>query len=401
MGEDRVNEQVSRRQVFYIPGFDPNPPRRYRELFRREAQIQANLSGYKIAQRPAEGHGPSAWQVDAEFDGTKVRTLYEVLVWSDIVKASMVPSFWNIFVRSLLYYLRYIYSGALWRMIRIRPGPAVAALYPPIVILTQLGLTAAAGFVVANFVSTLVGIGPGVIVAAGTMWALLRLWRYVDRWLYAQYLILDYGYFARDNGQVPHELRTRLSEFADQIEASLADNPDEILLIGHSSGANMAVIVADDLVRRGVADKTSFALLTLAHSIPMTSFMPWAQDTRSALRFLSVQDNFTWADVSAPGDGACFALADPVAVTGVATPDQKWPIVISAAFRKTLSPEQLRHLRWRFFKRHFQYLCAFASPGAYDFFAITAGPIALSERVASWHPSPSRISRVFSGYHDV
>ena len=32
---------VRRRKVFYLPGFDPVPPRRYRELYRREGVQQA------------------------------------------------------------------------------------------------------------------------------------------------------------------------------------------------------------------------------------------------------------------------------------------------------------------------------------------------------------------------
>jgi hypothetical protein len=54
---------------------------------------------------------------------------------------------------------------------------------------------------------------------------------------------------------------------------------------------------------------------------------------------MSAQRQITWVDVTAPGDGCTFALCDPVAVTGVAPPDQKWPLVLSAAFSQTLSAE--------------------------------------------------------------
>ena len=36
---------VTRRVIFYVPGFDPFPLRRYRELYRAEAQRQAALAG--------------------------------------------------------------------------------------------------------------------------------------------------------------------------------------------------------------------------------------------------------------------------------------------------------------------------------------------------------------------
>ncbi len=53
--------------------------------------------------------------------------------------------------------------------------------------------------------------------------------------------------------------------------------------------------------------------------------------------------------------------------------------MISAAFTQTLSPERWKELRWRFFRLHFQYLCAFDRPGDYDYFQITAGPLTLGE----------------------
>jgi hypothetical protein len=97
--------------------------------------------------------------------------------------------------------------------------------------------------------------------------------------------------------------------------------------------------------------------------------------------------------VTAPGDGCAFALCDPVAVTGVAPEGQRWPLVISAAFSQTLSPARWKALRWRFFRLHFQYLCAFDRPGDYDYFQITAGALTLGQRFAGRAPSRSRITR--------
>ena len=80
----------------------------------------------------------------------------------------------------------------------------------------------------------------------------------------------------------------------------------------------------------------------------MVSFLPKAHRLRADLAFLSVQEELAWVDVTAPGDGCAFALCDPVAVSGVAPPAKKWPLVLSAAFTKTLSPDRWKELRWRF-----------------------------------------------------
>ena len=77
----------------------------------------------------------------------------------------------------------------------------------------------------------------------------------------------------------------------------------------------------------------------------------------------------------------------------MAGPDQKWPLVLSAAYTQTLSPERQRAIRNRWFRLHFQYLCAFDRPGDYDYFAITAGPRTLAQRFGGRKPSPGRITR--------
>jgi hypothetical protein len=94
-----------------------------------------------------------------------------------------------------------------------------------------------------------------------------------------------------------------------------------------------------------------------------------------------------------------------VAVTGVATGAQRWPLVISAAFSQTLSPARWKALRRRYFRLHFQYLCAFdnlgGGAGDYDYFRITAGPLTLAERFRGRKPSASRIATPLSPFRDA
>jgi len=92
------------------------------------------------------------------------------------------------------------------------------------------------------------------------------------------------------------------------------------------------------------------------------------------------------------------ALCDPVAVSGQDDGTQAWPLVLSAAFTQTLSAERWQALRWRFFRLHFQYLCAFDRPGFYDYFQITAGPMTLRDRFNGRSASPSRITKQATRY---
>jgi hypothetical protein len=128
------------------------------------------------------------------------------------------------------------------------------------------------------------------------------------------------------------------------------------------------------------------------------SFLPEAKRLRADLAFLSMRDDLTWVDVTAPGDGCSFALCDPVAVSGVAPEGKKWPLVFSAAFTQSLSKERWKELRWQLFRLHFQYLCAFDQPKDYDYFQITAGPLTLAQRYAGRPASKSRIDVPASKY---
>lgn len=184
-----------------------------------------------------------------------------------------------------------------------------------------------------------------------------------------------------------------MQEFSGRVLAALNSDVDEVLLVGHSSGAHVGVSVLVDLFRRNLIDPNGpqLSFLTLGQVVPMVSFLPKVDQLRADLHALCTQNALTWVDVSAPGDGCAFALCDPVAVSGAAPENGKlWPLVFSAAFTKTLSPERYKALKWRFFRLNFQYLCAFDRPLDYDYFQVTAGPLSLDARFSGRPQSPSR-----------
>ena len=54
---DQTAQTIRRRRMFYIPGYDPFHPRRYRELYRKEGADQAAISGYELALTPMKREG--------------------------------------------------------------------------------------------------------------------------------------------------------------------------------------------------------------------------------------------------------------------------------------------------------------------------------------------------------
>ena len=344
------------------------------------------------------------WTVKGQMEGETTQASFEVLVWSDLVRASMDPpipvTYWLMLRTAWIY----IASGALPALARLRKGPLIAALFPVLFLLTQLTVAVLLGGVVFDLVEDLgehllpgsdllVG-GAGAIAGLVTAFAILKAFKAKDSKLFAYYLMHDYAYASGLRGANPPGLEARIEQFADRIGAALASDTEEVLIVGHSSGAQLGVQAIAALLRRGPlpAGSPALSLLSLGQVIPMISFLPEARALRADLRLLAQSEQITWVDVSAPGDGGCFALCNPVAVTGVAPAEGKrWPLVLSVAYSQTLSPAKRKSLNWRFFRLHFQYLCAFDRPGDYDYFRITAGPQTLGARFAGRKPSPSRI----------
>ncbi len=399
---------IKRRKVFYVPGYDPHLPRRYRELYRSEGTRQAQISGYRLSLqgRKRTGAGAYGWTVSATIDGHDVQAEYDVLAWSDLVRVSMKAGLWDTYCKLVRTAYVYISSGALWRLMRLRKGPVIAALYPIFMLTLQLVIAlCAAGALALLWVEVSPWVGWGAVMSFVVVVPILREFRRLDNRLYAHYLMHDFAYSSSLSGDYPPELRERLHHFKQSIaEALLRKDLGEVLVVGHSSGAYLSASILADLIREGVLpDDTGLELnfLSLGQVFPMVSFLPGAARLRGDMQFLSQQERIAWVDVTAPGDGCSFALCDPVAVSGVATDKSRWPLVFSAAFTQTLAPDTWQKVKRRFFYLHFQYLHAFDRPKDYDYFQITAGPLSLRQRYAERPPSANRITTPTSGYTSV
>ena len=126
-----------------------------------------------------------------------------------------------------------------------------------------------------------------------------------DGKLFAYYLMHDFAHSARLKGEIPPDLSARMDEMGARIAAALAVDVDEVLVVGHSSGAHLGVTILADLIRSGAArpDGPALGFLSLGQVVPMVSFLPRATRLRADLAYLSTRDELTWVDVTAPGDG--------------------------------------------------------------------------------------------------
>ena len=395
------SQDVARRKVFYVSGFDPLGPRRYRELYRKEGPQQGGISGYDLTVSgiPRTECGNYRWMATYNRGSVSSTSEFEFLGWDDIVRHSIRPSL--VYVYTLMFRTLWIYlsSGAIGAMRQLRSGPLIAGLVPAALMIFYLvyaGLIGtAAGLVLSGplgapvWAAGLGGFASFILAMLGT--------RSFEEQMMIYFMVNDLGYSAKEWGQYPQPLSDRLDLFADRIQDALdSEKYDEVLVVGHSSGAQLAISALSRCIRRnGFAGNSHLGLVTLGQSIAMTSFLPKAAELRGDLAHLADDARVFWLDVTAPGDGACFALTDPSATCREhgRPQDTLNPLVISAAFKQTMAPGEVRRYRWRLLRMHFQYLCAFARPGSFDYFRITAGPRSLAARFAGRECSPSMLSQ--------
>lgn len=401
----KYGHPVQRRHVLYLPGYDPMVPRRYRELYRTEGLKQAQVSGYSLQIEGLTGQENYTWLAETEIDGQRTQARIEFLGWNDIVQASMSQSLLATYILMLRTAWIYLSTGTLWHLFRLRATPMIAAIYPVVMLILYLFVGCVMGWIVHIILATFLPWPITLLSAFATLTAFLMIMRHYDPAIFVFYLMHDYAFSAVTRGATPDVLIEREKLFTNRLREVLQSDVDEVLVVGHSSGAHVAVEVIAELIRSGGLKDTKpkLAFLSLGGVIPMVSFLPEAKQLRRDLHEICQNPDITWIDVSAPGDGSSFALADPVFVSGVAPPEDVkiWPKILSAAFSESLSPELDQSTKWRFFRRHFQYLCCFDKPRGYDYFLITAGPLYLRDRYAERGSTASRIEKVYSPYREM
>ncbi|MFZ5548835.1 MAG: hypothetical protein ACOZJX_09080 [Pseudomonadota bacterium] len=385
--------RVRRRHVLYLSGFDPQGPAHYHALYAEQAALQARVNGVRIEVGPRLRVGANAaWDVTWQPGDDKevvVETRYEFLRWDDIVRQHWPRGQARLLALTLATTGRLVRNGSLWRMLQTS-WPAFTALAAPAGLILGALLSALAvgalGLWLASASSPILALGLSIAMLGGLGALAKRAQAKVQMaWLMRSAAVIQ----QQAKGHLP-ALEQRLDAFAAHLVAQASsDAVDEVLVVGHSSGAMLAVsVVARALAQSPtlLQQHAAVSLLTLGQCIPVLSYQPEAKSFRGELARLRAARDLVWIDMTAPSDGCCFALTDPteVCLDGVAATARApgGPKRLSPRFAQGFSPEHYRSIRRDKYRCHFQYLMATEVPASYDYFSVTAGPTHLAARFA-------------------
>ncbi|MBY0258024.1 alpha/beta hydrolase [Methylobacterium sp.] len=399
---DGVPGAVRRRHVFYVPGYDPEGSSRYRMLFVRELTRYAKRFGEpkpSITRATMNADETvQSWRVAAQPTTGGAETSYDVLLWDDIVRNDFRRLRLVSVALLVVGTLQAITSGMMVRFYRLNWKYGNVILYPLLmVVLLALCTVAIAAFVHAH-------LGTGFAHSLGwPLWATIPAGLVIGlAWVKAMEALLNRIFFwqllndwvfnwQHGRGSRP-DYERRLDLFADHVLArctALAESgdiPDEIMILGHSSGALTAVEVAARVLARDPdlgRTAPTLALVTLGSGLPLVALQPRVDRLRGEIATLVTSRRLVWVDFQAPQDWMNFPGFNPVRDLDLNLRGRPAanPLVRSARFREIISAETYMKVRWRPFRMHFQFLLSNDQRGYYDFFAMTLGPQRLRERV--------------------
>jgi pimeloyl-ACP methyl ester carboxylesterase len=369
------------RTVFYIAGFDPRGPVHYHHLYASEGAKQAAVNGLvlDVSKRRNVDEVESEWTVTAK----GVSTHYRYLRYEDIVRRQWPRNAFQTYGGIIRYSWHFLRMGVFAMIARNSWPGFIAVAYPAALLGAMFILALLLGLAAAAFLATLLGKFSWIAVPAALALPFLA-YRPIEKWLNAFWLARSCIFLVdRSLGRVPG-IEERCLVFARRIaQAVNRDGGGEVLLVGHSVGAHLAVTVAARVLEQ-LGQNQSFSMLTLGQAIAMTPDEPQAAQFREDLLRISTSGQIDWIDVTSAVDGSCIALTDPLAASNVHRPEgaRVQPKLVSARFNAQFTPETYRTIRRNFMRTHFQYLMAAEIPGDYDYFLITAGPLTLAERFA-------------------
>lgn len=382
---------VRRRKIFYISGFDPRGATHYHTLFCEEAKRQCALSGdtLDIGRRRRDGALRECWDVSAQIGGQAVSNEYVFLRWDQLIRQQWTRTLPAIVAEAFSTVTAYARNGVLGRLYRTHLAGFQTVVYTA-VLMALLALAALVlGALVAWGASTGLGweLWPTLGAGLAAMLAVLFVWPLIEKRLNPLWASRATSFILAQGNSRVAGLDERLNAFAEQIVAAAqAAEHDEILVVAHSSGVQLAVSTmalalakCPQLGRQGAP----VSLLTLGGSLPLLVLVPQAQFFRERLRTLVEAGQICWVDVNQVTDWICWHTPDLLAMAGISTPPgAPRPLPRSPRIHTLFSPQRYEELKRDRLHLHFQYLMAGEQLGEYDFFAIACGSVALADRFA-------------------
>src|ERR1700730_13111897 len=321
-GKTMPGMPVAKRLVFHIGGYDPITPHAsaQRRFVREIARFQGTWSVKAIVDGLRDTADQIQWNVTTTGPDWLVETDYRLVRWHDVIDAFGRQSIGSRISLGILAFLDFVLAGTLWRYLLTNWRYAGFFLYP----FVMFGLLIAAAFLIGVFAfkisgSVPVAIGGGFLgftaVLAGP-WRWLHLGDLFDDWIFSR------EYIRSGNSKIEQRLDILAAEL---VAAASNFAADEILVMGHSLGAVLAVDLLDRALKLDPAlgrNKIPVTFLSVGSSILKVGLHPKAIRFRTTMERVAKSRAIFWGDYQALIDPLNFYKSRPMAEMGLSTENE-------------------------------------------------------------------------------
>jgi hypothetical protein len=372
-GKTTPRTPVAKRVVFHIGGYDPitTHASAQRRFVREIARFQRTWSVKAIVDGLRDSADQIQWNVTTTGPDWQVETDYHLVRWHDVIEAFGRRSIGSRISVGILAFLDFVLAGTLWRYLVTNWRYAVFFLYP----FVMFGLLVAVAFLIGVFAFKITGsipiaIGGGLFGFAAVLagpWRWLQLGNLFDDWIFSR------EYIRCGNP----EIEQRLDRLAAELVAAASNSAaDEILVIGHSLGAVLAVDLLDRALKLDPAlgrNKIPVTFLSVGSSILKIGLHPKAVRFRTTVERVARSRAIFWGDYQALVDPLNFYKSRPMAEMGLSTENEATVRVVRLS--RMLDHDIYQRIRLDFFRLHCQFVSGNDKRTSYDYFMLTCGPV--------------------------
>lgn len=380
---------VTRRLVYHISGYDftMTVEAVQRRFLRELRRFEGTWSVRSSVTPPVISSDETALDVDTNGPNWHVHTSYRFFRWDDVIAADGRKPLWRRVVAGLIAFFDYIGGGALWGYFRTNWRYALFFLYPyllfaGLVVIAWL-LGSAAGRLVG---SSLVGAAVGIA-------AFIALMHWPARWLLLPQLFDDWAFartYIRDREPV---IEQRLDRTARELSiAAHQGEVDEIIIIGHSLGAVLAIDLVDRALKLDPElGKTGarVAVLSVGSSILKIGLHRGARRFHAAVTGVASAPGIFWVEYQALTDVMNFYKTDPIVEMKLSAATH--PLIRTVRIKNMLDPAIYKRIRRNFFRVHCQFVSGNDRRAPYDFFMLMCGPLTAEQQARSPEGAASAI----------
>ncbi|MDQ7046266.1 MAG: hypothetical protein Q9M39_01040 [Sulfurovum sp.] len=373
-----MNNQVKKREVFYLSGYDPRGARYYYGLYKSEAQLQSKINALnvKVSSKIRTDKHIQSWEIKASSTEGETTSNYHFLEWDDLIRGEWKKNVFSLILDLIFYVKVYLLSGAFRRYSKDFPYQMVSLFYPIVYISLMLLLSLVSGWFLFEYLDNTYSLWVSLFFSSFLIYSMIYLLLLLADKMALFWLLRILVFSSKYTYDEKPFLNQRMEHFSQKIIESLdkvkSKEVDEVLFVAHSIGTILMISILSKVLKE-IDSTVNISVLTLGECIPLVSGLPKATLFRKKMKYIAAQPNIYLLDYASLIDGACFPSLNYFSDSGIDSSCQENFEFKSPRFHTLFSKRSYKKIRRNKYFAHFLYLMSSEIEGEYDYFKMTAG----------------------------